>query len=670
MSVRSSYGMAVGVLRTRDMASARVLVEKSFGNFVRRKRVGPAQSRASEAQKKLDELKDQLQGTTLAEAKFYRKLWERMESEKGILAYLQAQDREAEQEVVETILPLARLGSAITLTDGRTSALLGEMAPAGATAQLLDCQSSDGGVSEGGAGGERCSSTGRYLILDRSGKVEAVLPSQMRKIDCGHEAGISATLAAELAIMVSPRSAWVSSTNQEESQEQAQAAAPPARAGLLAVLEDRFPREPPEEGLPANGQAISLIPSEEETKGWDSSALINAGLCILEDEDGTATRVPGHIQRQLSVSNESNIRLKTKDWDLGKKRKGTVMSRVAEQMENHPAHHVEDPESVARQSKEIISLEEQGWKTEQKLKQPAWDEFLAVCRVLKRYDALKDAEVSTDASGEEDGAAASGAAAESGGDKKADSKRAKKKWGEPKPTAFGRMVGSINAENELWMALVLTRKSILQLGYTELASLMPAILNEYTRPDLFTLYGPSEGVSAFLEELAPVASELSEIQMLEQVEQPVRLDSKLCGLVEGWANGCDWSELVASTSLDQGDLCRILRRAMEMLRQIPVLPGLPAVLKDRARLAADSLDRFPVSDDTSYLLRASTTEVGEEDGDAVGDEDEEELVLMSGAAADDGDLIVSDGRNMEDFLDEDEIAAWEAGGEAATTLEA
>lgn len=51
----------------------------------------------------------------------------------------------------------------------------------------------------------------------------------------------------------------------------------------------------------------------------------------------------------------------------------------------------------------------------------------------------------------------------------------------------------------------------------------------------------------------------------------MRLDGKLCGLVEGWANGCDWSELVASTSLDQGDLCRILRRAMEMLRQIPVL---------------------------------------------------------------------------------------------------
>lgn len=65
----------------------------------------------------------------------------------------------------------------------------------------------------------------------------------------------------------------------------------------------------------------------------------------------------------------------------------------------------------------------QGWKLEQKLKQPAWDEFLAICRVLTRYEALED---------KGDGAG-------------------------PKPTAFGRMIGAINSDNELWMALVLTR---------------------------------------------------------------------------------------------------------------------------------------------------------------------------------------------------------------------
>lgn len=36
------------------------------------------------------------------------------------------QDRSSEQQVLETILPMARLGTGVKLTDGRTAALLGE----------------------------------------------------------------------------------------------------------------------------------------------------------------------------------------------------------------------------------------------------------------------------------------------------------------------------------------------------------------------------------------------------------------------------------------------------------------------------------------------------------------------------------------------------------------
>lgn len=35
---------------------------------------------------------------------------------------------------------------------------------------------------------------------------------------------------------------------------------------------------------------------------------------------------------------------------------------------------------------------------------------------------------------------------------------------------------------------------------------------------------------------------------------------------------------------------------------------IPDNLKDRARLAAEALDRFPVSDDTSYLVRSTDGE--------------------------------------------------------------
>lgn len=79
----------------------------------------------------------------------------------------------------------------------------------------------------------------------------------MRQIDCAHDAGISATLAVELAEMVSPKAAWVCSPETEDQQQQldggasaaavaavAETAAPAARGGLVAVLEDRFPREP------------------------------------------------------------------------------------------------------------------------------------------------------------------------------------------------------------------------------------------------------------------------------------------------------------------------------------------------------------------------------------------------------------------------------------------
>ena len=86
-----------------------------------------------------------------------------------------SQDLEAEQEILETILPLARLGSSVTLVDGRTSALLGEFP----TVQEGIREGVGYGITEGGVGGERCSSRGRYVVVDLSGKVEAVLPSQV-----------------------------------------------------------------------------------------------------------------------------------------------------------------------------------------------------------------------------------------------------------------------------------------------------------------------------------------------------------------------------------------------------------------------------------------------------------------------------------------------------------
>lgn len=86
----------------------------------------------------------------------------------------------------------------------------------------------------------------------------------MRLIDCAHDAGISATLAVELADMVSPKTAWICSPENPDQQqlegggavgpaaattaEAAGTSAPAARGGLVAVLEDRFPQGPSPSG--------------------------------------------------------------------------------------------------------------------------------------------------------------------------------------------------------------------------------------------------------------------------------------------------------------------------------------------------------------------------------------------------------------------------------------
>ena len=62
------------------------------------------------------------------------------------------------------------------------------------------------------------------------------------------------------------------------------------------------------------------------------------------------------------------------------------------------------------------------------------------------------------------------------------------------------------------------------------------------------------------------------------------------------------------TSLQEGDIIRLLRRVLDLLRQIPRLPyvpgarGVDAQLRLNARRALTIMDRFPVSDDVTYSI--------------------------------------------------------------------
>jgi superfamily II RNA helicase len=76
----------------------------------------------------------------------------------------------------------------------------------------------------------------------------------------------------------------------------------------------------------------------------------------------------------------------------------------------------------------------------------------------------------------------------------------------------------------------------------------------------------------------------------------VWLEYDLVALVEQWALGVEWLDLVGHTSLDEGDVVRMLRRTLDLLSQIPYVPHISQTLKDNARRATQLCDRFPVNE--------------------------------------------------------------------------
>ena len=53
---------------------------------------------------------------------------------------------------------------------------------------------------------------------------------------------------------------------------------------------------------------------------------------------------------------------------------------------------------------------------------------------------------------------------------------------------------------------------------------------------------------------------------------PIWWEPELTGLVAAWAKGSSRDGLMAKTSLDEGDVVRVLRRTMDVLAQIPYCP--------------------------------------------------------------------------------------------------
>jgi len=133
-----------------------------------------------------------------------------------------------------------------------------------------------------------------------------------------------------------------------------------------------------------------------------------------------------------------------------------------------------------------------------------------------------------------------------------------------------------------------------ELQPSDLAAVFEAISTEVNRPGLWSDYPIPSKAEEAINDLSGIRRELLIAQESSQVVIPVWWEPELMGLVDAWARGESWTVLISNTSLDEGDVVRIMRRTVDLLSQVPYCEAVSDQLRKNSRLALKAINRFPV----------------------------------------------------------------------------
>jgi len=263
----------------------------------------------------------------------------------------------------------------------------------------------------------------------------------------------------------------------------------------------------------------------------------------------------------------------TPQYDLAAevREQAALVDRLERELDDHPAQRWGDRRQLRKQRRRMEELEVELEERQQRLHFRAnrhWDTFLALKEILGFFGALDG----------DDGL---------------------------QPTEVGRGVAALRGDNELWLGLALMSGHLDELDPPELAGALEAISTEVNRPDLWCGYPAPPRVEEALHDLRGLRRELLRQQERRGVVVPVWWEPELTGLVHAWASGASWSELIGQTSLDEGDVVRVLRRTVDLLAQVPYAEAVSDQLRRQARAALRAINRFPVCEVEDLLPSAA-----------------------------------------------------------------
>ncbi len=266
--------------------------------------------------------------------------------------------------------------------------------------------------------------------------------------------------------------------------------------------------------------------------------------------------------------------MRTPQYDLASEvlTQMNLVNKLENQIEKLPAHNWGDRKKIKKHQKRMEELEIEIRERQDFLHHRAnrhWDTFLSLIDILQHFGCLD----------------------------------------ELTPTEMGMTVGALRGDNELWLGLALMSGHLDELQPSDFAAVCGAISLEMKRPDLWTAYSSPPQALEALNELCAIRRELLRAQEKHNVSISIWLETELMGLIDAWARGCPWNDLISNTSLDEGDVVRIMRRTIDLLSQVPYCQLITEQLRSKARHALKAINRFPVCEADEILMTSDINDM-------------------------------------------------------------
>ena len=157
------------------------------------------------------------------------------------------------------------------------------------------------------------------------------------------------------------------------------------------------------------------------------------------------------------------------------------------------------------------------------------------------------------------------------------------------------MVASLRATNILLLGEVVLSGILEELEPAELAGVASALVLGDSRVSMFRPLAPSKQAEWTIQAICAIASDVEALQTRYEVKVPLLLNSTFAGVTEFWCRGASWAAVRQYLGEEgEGDLIKVMRRSLDLLRQFAHAPHAPSKLVELCKEAETLLDRGEV----------------------------------------------------------------------------